>query len=116
MNSKEEKLKRLNSLNIIYVIFIIVAIVSIYLNNVEKNDIKYNTNKHENLNDIVKPILLIALLICYLYFAYDKYKNVEHDTSLDKNLDIGASVLMAVAVIILIYLELNDTNAIIDIV
>ena len=116
MDSKEKELKRLRNLDIANVVFIIVALVSIYLISVEKKDIINNTNKHEQLNNIVKPILLLTLLIVYIYFAYDKYKNIERDSELNKNLDIGASVLMAIAIIVLIYLELTDSNAIIDIV
>ncbi len=116
MNSKESELKRLTSLDIVYVVFIIVAAASIYLIELEKKDIINNTNKHEEIDNVIKPILLLALLICYLYFAYDKYKNIKYNTTFNKNLDIGASILMAIAIIILLYLELSDTDAIIDIV
>ena len=92
MNSEEvkERLKTLKIEDFIWVIYIGIIIASWYSNNLERDYfINGNTKSKEKYRKIIITIFTI-LIICYLYFLNDSYKDIKNlknnNTTTKKNL------------------------------
>lgn len=124
MNSEEvkERLKTLKIEDFIWVIYIGIIIASWYSNNLERDYfINGNTKSKEKYRKIIITIFTI-LIICYLYFLNDSYKDIKNlknnDTTTKKNLvylSFIGSLLVAISGFIFLYIAIKDEELDIEI-
>ena len=117
MNNIEERLKQIKIEDFIWIIYIGIIILSYYSNYLEK---KYFINNDINSKNKYRSIIIIIfsiLLLVYLYFLKDSYDSLKslNDNSDNKTiiltyLSFIASLLIAIAGIIYLYIAINDEN------
>ena len=124
MNSEEvkERLKTLKIEDFIWVIYIGLIIASWYSNNLERDYfINGNTKSKEKYRKIIITIFTI-LIICYLYFLNDSYKDIKNlknnNTTTKKNLvylSFIGSLLVTISGFIFLYIAIKDEELEIEI-
>lgn len=124
MNSEEvkERLKTLKIEDFIWVIYIGIIIASWYSNNLERDYfINGNTKSKEKYRKIIITIFTI-LIICYLYFLNDSYKDIKNlknnNTTTKKNLvylSFIGSLLVTISGFIFLYIAIKDEELEIEI-
>lgn len=117
MNDIEGRLKEIKIEDFIWIIYIGIIILSYYSNYLEE---KYFTNNDINSKNKYRSIIIIIfsiLLLVYLYFLKDSYDSLKslNDNSDNKTiiltyLSFIASLLIAIAGIIYLYIAINDEN------
>ena len=117
MNDIEGRLKEIKIEDFIWIIYIGIIIFSYYSNYLEE---KYFTNNDINSKNKYRSIIIIIfsiLLLVYLYFLKDSYESLKtlNDNSDNKTiiltyLSFIASLLIAIAGIIYLYIAINDEN------
>ncbi len=117
MNDIEERLKEIKIEDFIWIIYIGIIILSYYSNYLEE---KYFINNDINSKNKYRSIIIIIfsiLLLVYLYFLKDSYDSLKslNDNSDNKTiiltyLSFIASLLIAIAGIIYLYIAINDEN------
>ncbi len=117
MNDIEERLKEIMIEDFIWIIYIGIIILSYYSNYLEE---KYFINNDINSKNKYRSIIIIIfsiLLLVYLYFLKDSYDSLKllNDNSDNKTiiltyLSFIASLLIAIAGIIYLYIAINDEN------
>ncbi|MBE6158344.1 MAG: hypothetical protein E7159_00790 [Firmicutes bacterium] len=117
MSDIEERLKEIKIEDFIWIIYIGIILLSYYSNYLEE---KYFINNDINSKNKYRSIIIIIfsiLLLVYLYFLKDSYDSLKslNDNSDNKTiiltyLSFIASLLIAIAGIIYLYIAINDEN------
>lgn len=120
MNIDYERLKEIKINDFIFVVYIIISIVAIICNSIEENSIKKGEEDTKVVTSIRTAIIIVGIII-YLYFVYTSYKNFKNPNKNLSNKDKKAnnyallsSILFLVASIIVLYVNLLNTNEEID--
>ena len=120
MNIDYERLKEIKINDFIFVVYIIISIAAIICNSIEENSIKKGEEDTKVVTSIRTAIIIVGIII-YLYFVYTSYKNFKNKNKninmKDKkanNYALLSSILFLVASIIVLYVNLLNTNEEID--
>lgn len=115
MNNKEvkERLNQIKTENIIWLIYIGIIIASWYSNHLEKDYfINNNIQSKEKYRKII-IIIFTILIICYLYFLNDSYKDIKNINKNNKDetlvyLSFIGSLLITISGFIFLYIAIKD--------
>lgn len=119
MNNEKlnERLKTLKIEDFIWVIYIGIILASWYSNTLER---KYLLTNDKNSKEKYRKIMLIIfsiLVICYLYFLNDSYKDIKDINENTKNktkeliyLSFIGTLLVAISGIIFLYIIIQDQD------
>lgn len=119
MNNEKlnERLKTLKIEDFIWVIYIGIILASWYSNTLER---KYLLTNDKNSKEKYRKIMLIIfsiLIICYLYFLNDSYKDIKDINESTPNktkkliyLSFIGSLLVAISGVIFLYIIIQDQN------
>lgn len=115
MNNEEvkERLNQIKTENIIWLIYIGIIIASWYSNHLEKDYfINNNIQSKEKYRKII-IIIFTILIICYLYFLNDSYKDIKNINKNNKDetlvyLSFIGSLLITISGFIFLYIAIKD--------
>lgn len=118
MNSQTyERLRKIEIENFIWVIYLGIIALSFYANEVEKDYFLNNDKEKLKIYRVVEIIIFSILLIIYIYFVWDSYKEVINlnFNSSRKQIEYSylifvAAIAMLISGIILLYVVIDDKN------
>lgn len=112
-----ERLKTIKTEDFIWIIYIGIILASWYSNALER---KYLLTNDKNSKERYRTIMLIIfsiLVICYLYFLNDSYKDLKDITESTPNkikeltyLSFIGSLLVAISGVIFLYIIIQDQD------
>lgn len=112
-----ERLKTLKTEDFIWVIYIGIILASWYSNALER---KYLLTNDKNSKERYRTIMLIIfsiLVVCYLYFLNDSYKDLKNITESTPSkikeltyLSFIGSLLVAISGVIFLYIIIQDQD------
>ena len=113
----KEKLNQLNTENFIWFIYIGIIFLSWYANSLEKKYFIYNDQISKEQYRKIMIFIFSVLIIVYIYFFLDSYKDVKNLNFLynkkKNNLSILSflgSTLILISGIIFLYIAINDKD------
>ena len=120
MSVNYERLKEIKINDFIFIIYIVLSITAIICNNIEEKNIKNGEGDTKIISSIRTAIVIVGILI-YIYFTYTSYQNVKNsnkntnvkDTKAN-NYVLLSSILFLIGSIIILYVNLLNTNEKID--
>ena len=120
MSVNYERLKEIKINDFIFIIYIVLSITAIICNNIEEKNIKNGEGDTKIISSIRTAIVIVGILI-YIYFTYTSYQNVKkpnkNTNEKDKkanNYVLLSSILFLIGSIIILYVNLLNTNEKID--
>ena len=120
MSVNYERLKEIKINDFIFIIYIVLSITAIICNNIEEKNIKNGDGDTKIISSIRTAIVIVGILI-YIYFTYTSYQNVKkpnkNTNEKDKkanNYVLLSSILFLIGSIIILYVNLLNTNEKID--
>lgn len=120
MSVNYERLKEIKINDFIFIIYIVLSITAIICNNIEEKNIKNGEGDTKIISSIRTAIVIVGILI-YIYFTYTSYQNVKNPNKNTNEKDKKAnnyvllsSILFLIGSIIILYVNLLNTNEKID--
>ena len=120
MSVNYERLKEIKINDFIFIIYIVLSITAIICNNIEEKNIKNGDGDTKIISSIRTAIVIVGILI-YIYFTYTSYQNVKNPNKNTNEKDKKAnnyvllsSILFLIGSIIILYVNLLNTNEKID--
>ena len=119
MNSSElnDRLKELNIEDFIWIIYIGIIIFSFYSNSLERKYFLYKNEGDKNKYRTIIILIFTILVFVYIYFLQDSLKSVLNLKKSDGEnkkkltyLSFIASLLIAIAGFIYLYVAISDEN------
>lgn len=119
MNEEElyNKLKELKIEDFIWLIYIGIIFLSWYSNNLERKYFIYNNLKSKEQYRKILITIFSILIVVYLYFLNDSYKDVKNIKPYDSdkkksliNLSFIGSLLIAISGFIFLYIAIKDED------
>ena len=110
-------LKSIETENFVWIIYLFIIGISFVANSFEKDYYVTGNVDSKNKYRIINIFVFATALLIYLYFFYDNYKNIKNlncNSSKEKiffnNLNFIASILIAIAGCIFLYIAVYDKN------
>ena len=104
-------------MNFVWIIYLFIIGISFVANSFEKDYYVTGNVDSKNKYRIINIFVFATALLIYLYFFYDNYKNIKNlncNSSKEKiffnNLNFIASILIAIAGCIFLYIAVYDKN------
>ena len=110
-------LKSIETENFVWIIYLFIIGISFVATSFEKDYYVTGNVDSKNKYRIINIFVFATALLIYLYFFYDNYKNIKNlncNSSKEKiffnNLNFIASILIAIAGCIFLYIAVYDKN------
>lgn len=114
-NELNNKLKQLQTEDFIWLIYIGIIFLSWYSNNLERKYFVYNDSISKEKYRKIMILIFSILIIVYLYFLKDSYKDLQNlkSTDTDKKkqlitLSFISSLLITISGVIFLYIAIMD--------